>query len=115
MFIQMSRVWMITNAALLIALAANGNAQIVFNNLSAMDTFAPAAGVGIGKTPSPVFTYAGAAFVPQGRNYFLTKIEIPLQLISGPNELNGYVMSDANGLPSGVVEAMRSEERSVGR
>ena len=47
MFIQMSRVWMITDAALLIALAANGNAQIVFNNLSAMDTFAPAGGVGI--------------------------------------------------------------------
>src|SRR5207244_4430778 len=86
------------------------------NNLSADPPSLRQPGVGIGKTPSPAFTYAGAAFVPQGRNYFLTRIEIPIELISGPNELDVYVMADVGGLPSGVIEAIHvSNAMTAGR
>lgn len=98
------KVWINATVAVLLALTAKGTAATIYSNLGPGDSFAPTS-VGIGMTPAPVFTYAGVGFIPLGRSFVLSTIEIPVRLVSGPNELDVFLMGDAAGLPSGIIES----------
>ena len=93
--------------AALLSFPTPGTAGTIYSNLGPGDSFQSSApGIGIGQTPAPVFTYAGVGFTPQGRNFVLTTIEIPLVLISGPSELDVFLMGDLAGLPNTVIESI---------
>jgi hypothetical protein len=80
----------------------------VFSNLvQPGDLYGPDA---IGFAHTPAFTEAtgvvwdATKFTPSD-NYRLTNIEIPLGVVSGPNQVNVYLMSDTGGVPAQIIEA----------
>ncbi len=81
---------------------------IVFSNLVEPGGIYGPDGVGIGHTPafpliSPEFlTYAVPFTVPFDTR--LTTIEVPIGLVSGPNQVGAALLSDAGGSPGAPIE-----------
>jgi hypothetical protein len=81
------------------------NGDVIFSNLiEPGDQFGPDA-VGLGAIPVPgVFVFHAVPFTPQGHNYRLTSLELPLfWASSGPNAATVEVLSDAGGVPSSDI------------
>ncbi|MGA2593733.1 MAG: choice-of-anchor R domain-containing protein [Bryobacteraceae bacterium] len=78
-------------------------ASVVYTNIKPGDTYV--VGVGIGLNPfDGVYNYAGIGFQAR-QNYTFEGMELAVSLVSGPNELYVYLMSNLNGLPGVELEA----------
>jgi hypothetical protein len=88
--------------ALLAAAVSPSRASTIFTNIQPGDVFF--VGVGIGLIPGDVFNYAGVGFTPD-QTYSFDSAELAVSLNSGPNVLNVYLMGNADGIPSGVIES----------
>jgi hypothetical protein len=79
-------------------------AQIVFSNLiQPGDQYGPD-GVGLGAIPVPgTFIQYATKFTPSVTSK-LSNFQLPLGLISGPNNIDVFLMADAAGSPAGVIE-----------
>jgi hypothetical protein len=85
--------------------ATHARASVIFSNLGPGDSLA-SPGIGIGFIPfTSTFNYAGIAFTPAGQSYTLDSLELPLELISGPNVADIFVTSNAGGLPGSLLES----------
>ena len=83
--------------------AANETASVVYSNIKPGDTFV--VGVAIGLIPfTGAYNYVGVGFKAK-QNYTFEGTELAINLVSGPNELYVYLMSDLNGLPDMVLES----------
>ena len=88
----------------LTAMSSQTQGATIFSNLGPGDSLA-SPGIGIGFIPfTSMFNYAGMGLTPTGQSYTLDRVELPLQLFSGPNVADVFVMGDTGGLPSGVLE-----------
>ena len=93
---------------ILLAAAAPSEAGIIFRNLvEPGGQYGPDA-VGIGHTPGfpnpgDYLTY-GVRFVPS-LTAQLTTIQAPLGVLSGPNQVQAYIMNDAGGVPGSIIES----------
>jgi hypothetical protein len=91
--------------ALVLLLATHARASVIFSNLGPGDSLA-SPGIGIGFIPfTSTFNYAGIGFTPAGQSYMLDSLELALDLVSGPNVADIFLMSDAGGLPGAVLES----------
>jgi hypothetical protein len=87
--------------------ATPARASIVFSNLGPGNSLR-SPGIGIGFiTFTSTFNYAGLAFTPTDQSYTLDSIQLPLQLISGPNIADIFLTSDVGGLPGSIIESFQ--------
>jgi hypothetical protein len=82
---------------------------VVFSNLVEPGGLYGPDGVGIGHTPafpptSPQFVTYATPFTVQFDSR-LSMIEVPIGLISGPNQAGAALLSDAGGAPGALIEA----------
>jgi len=93
---------------MLLLAAVPTQAGIIFSNLiEPGDQYGPDA-TGIGHTPAfsnpgDYVTY-GVRFVPS-LTAQLTTIQAPLAVVSGPNQMQAFLMSDAGGVPGNIIES----------
>jgi hypothetical protein len=93
--------------ALILLAATHARASIVFSNLGPGNSLT-SPGIGIGFiTFTSTFNYAGLEFTPTGQSYTLDSIQLPLQLISGPNIADIFLTSNAGGLPGAILESFQ--------
>jgi hypothetical protein len=81
---------------------------VVFSNLvQPGDQYGPDP-VGIGHTPGfpnpGDYLIFATNFTPQA-DYSLTEIDAPLGVVSGPNQIEAYLMADSGGQPGAVLES----------
>ena len=97
-----------------IAVLVAGNASrcvagtIMFSNLVGPANQYGPDGVGIGHTPafppiSPSFLTYATPFTSQS-NFRLTMIEVPIGVVTGPNQVLAALASDAGGQPGALIE-----------
>uniref|UniRef100_Q02CN9 PEP-CTERM protein-sorting domain-containing protein n=1 Tax=Solibacter usitatus (strain Ellin6076) TaxID=234267 RepID=Q02CN9_SOLUE len=95
-------------AAMLLTAGVPSQASIIFSNLiEPGDQYGPD-GVGIGHTPAfstpgDYLSY-GVRFVPS-LTAQLTMIQAPFAVVSGPNQVQAFLMGDAGGVPGNVIES----------
>ena len=94
--------------AVLLLAALPSKADILFSNLvEPGDLYGPD-GVGIGHTPAFTnpgdFLVYGVHFTPSTTAQLET-IEAPLGVVSGPDQIQAYLMSDSGGVPGAVIES----------
>jgi hypothetical protein len=94
-----------TQALFILMAATHARASVVFSNLGPGDSLA-SPGIGIGFIPfTSTFNYAGIAFTPAGQSYTLDNLEVPLELVSGPNVADIFLTNNAGGLPGSILES----------
>jgi hypothetical protein len=81
-------------------------ASILFSNLVQPGNQYGPDGVGIGHTPGSLnvsdYVLYAVPFVPS-TTAAVTSIQVPLGVISGPDQLLAYLMSDAGGVPGAAI------------
>src|SRR6266508_2429144 len=93
-----------TTLLALLAATAQVRADIIFSNFGPGDTYQDVNGPFIGGFTGITFD-TGHAFTPRGSSFSLDGIELAANLISGPNELDVWLTSDAGGVPGIIIES----------
>ncbi len=76
----------------------------IVSTLGPGDTYDTSTGWGIGDSVMEVDTANQFSFTGS-KPYFLDTVELAVALVSGTNELDVWLMSDAAGEPGGIIEA----------
>ena len=83
-------------------------ASVIFSNLIQPGNQYGPDGVGIGHTPAFItpgdYLSYGVHFVPSVTAQ-LTTIQAPLGVVSGPNQIQAFLMSDSGGSPGSIIES----------
>jgi len=94
--------------AMLLTCTRPVEAAVIFSNLGIGDTYQTDVGftLSVG-APIGADIDQGDAFTPVGNNFMLDRIELAAGLISGPNRLDVWLMSNAAGVPGAIIEAFQ--------
>ncbi len=100
-------------AALFLYCTGPAYADVVYSNYGPGGAFQYGIGLGLldgrpecaGCPEQPLHTYVGNAFTPHRTNYRLDSLELTGWLVTGPNELDLFLVMDASGKPGELIEA----------
>jgi len=99
----MKRLSILLYVTFLALLAAPAQADIIYDNFGPGDSYQT-----IGWTVGSLFDFdQGNAFAVDslGMDYYLETIELAVGLVSGPNELDVWLMTDSAGEPDTIIES----------
>ncbi len=99
-------VWLFAEVLALLSMFASPTqtrADIIYDNFPG-DRYISFTGWTVGLGAGQVFEQ-GEGFRPAGNDFSLSRIELGLGLLQGPNEIDVRLMSDAGGAPGSVIEA----------
>jgi len=92
--------------ALCLAALSGQAQQVIFSNLGAGDSYDASLAYNVkGPAAFGERQYVANTFIPTGSDYQLSKIELPLALVGGVDQVDVRLMTDDGGLPGTTLES----------